>query len=107
MSDQPITIAAVAKPGDTVLIGFDRLMTDEEFNAMRDRLRPLKDQLGIQIGVVEGASSMVVVRPELDVNGAPLKRPPETVMGAFKESVCPYTQSHTREFCGNPGCRES
>lgn len=62
----PVTrFAAVAKPGDTILIGFDRLMDDDEFNAMKDCLRPLKEQLGIQIGLIEGASSMIVVRPEV------------------------------------------
>lgn len=69
-----ITLAAVAKPGDTVLIAFDHLMGDDEFNTMRDRLRPLKEQLGIQIALIEGASSMIVVRPELDVNSAPMRR---------------------------------
>lgn len=28
----------------------------------------------------------------------------EEVVG---ETQCAYTHSHTREFCGNPGCRES
>lgn len=25
----------------------------------------------------------------------------------YRKVVCPFTQSHTREWCGNPGCRES
>ena len=57
-----ITLAAVAQLGDTVLISFDRLMSDEEFTQMAERLRPLKDQLAIQIGLIEGAASMVVVK---------------------------------------------
>lgn len=24
-----------------------------------------------------------------------------------QSNPCPYTQAHTREFCGRPGCRES
>lgn len=103
---QAIQIAAVAKPGDTIMVGMDVVVTDQEYQLLLERYQPLLES-GIRVFLVEHCTSMVVVRPELDVNGAPLKRPPETVMGAFKESVCPYTHSHTREFCGNPGCRES
>ena len=65
-------IAAVAKPGDTVLIGFAHNLTDDEIEALDESFRPLIDQ-GIKIGFVDQVTSMVVVKgPELDVNGAPL-----------------------------------
>lgn len=65
---------AIAKPGDTILVGFDHRLSDEEFEEMTARLRAVGDDLGIRFGVIEGASSIVVVRPELDANGAPMRR---------------------------------
>lgn len=66
--------ATVARPGDTILVGFDHRLSDEEFEEMTARLRAIGDDLGVRFGVIEGASSMIVVRPELDANGAPMRR---------------------------------
>jgi hypothetical protein len=67
-------VVAVAKPGDTILVGFDHRLSEEEFEEMTARLRTIGDDLGIRFGVIEGASSMIVVRSDLDVNGAPMRR---------------------------------
>lgn len=55
-------IAAVAKPGDTVLIGFAHSLTDEDIEALDESFRPLIDQ-GIKVGYMDQVTSMVVVRP--------------------------------------------
>ena len=79
MSEAPLYLAAVAKPGDTVLIGFAHSLTDEDIEALDESFRPLIDQ-GIKVGYMDQVTSMVVVRPGLDVNGAPLRRT-ETLEG--------------------------
>ena len=66
--------SAEAKPGDTILVGYDHRLSDEEFEEMTSRLRTIGDDLGIRFGVIEGASSVIVVRSDLDVNGAPMRR---------------------------------
>lgn len=67
-------IAAVARPGDTVLIGFAHALTDEDIEALDESFRPLVDQ-GIKVGYMDQVTSMVVFKgPEPDANGAPLTR---------------------------------
>lgn len=67
-------IAAVARPGDTVLIGFAHALTDEDIEALDESFRPLVDQ-GIKVGYMDQVTSMVVFKgPEPDANGAPLAR---------------------------------
>lgn len=56
-------IAAVATPGDTVLIGFAHELSDEEVEAMDEHFRPLLDQ-GIKVGFLDQVTSMVVVKGE-------------------------------------------
>lgn len=56
-------IAAVASPGDTVLIGFAHSLTDEDIEAMEENFRPLIDQ-GIKVGFLDQVTSMVVVKGE-------------------------------------------
>lgn len=58
-------IAAVARPGDTVLIGFAHSLTDEDIEAMDRSFRVLADQ-GIKIGYLDQVTSMVVVRGDSD-----------------------------------------
>jgi len=53
-------IAAVARPGDTVLIGFAHSLTDEEIEALDESFRPIMDR-GIKIGFMDQVTSMVVV----------------------------------------------
>lgn len=62
MSESLLKIAAVAKPGDTVLIGFAHALSDEDIEALDESFRPLIDQ-GIKIGYMDQVTSMVVVRP--------------------------------------------
>lgn len=45
-------VAAVARPGDTVLIGFSRSLTDEDIEALDDSFKPLTEQ-GIKIGYMD------------------------------------------------------
>jgi hypothetical protein len=61
-----VQYAAIAKPGDTILIGYDHRLSDGEFTEMTDRLRSMGEELGVQFGVIEGASSVTVVRSEAD-----------------------------------------
>lgn len=56
-------IAAVARPGDTVLIGFAHELDDAEIAAIDENFRPLAEQ-GIKIGFLDQVTSMVVVRGE-------------------------------------------
>lgn len=56
-------IAAVARPGDTVLIGFADQLTDEDIEALDESFRPLMDQ-GIKVGFMDQVTSMVVFRPD-------------------------------------------
>lgn len=61
----PITLAAVARPGDTLLVGFAHNLTDEDIEALDESFRPLIDQ-GIKVGFMDQVTSMVVFRPEED-----------------------------------------
>ena len=54
-------IAAVARPGDTVLIGFSRSLTEDDIAALDEDFGPLVKQ-GIKIGYMDSVSSMVVIR---------------------------------------------
>lgn len=64
MIEIPHTLAAVARPGDTILIGFARRMSDEELEGMRSDFEQFTEVTGIHIAFVEGATSMVVARPD-------------------------------------------
>ena len=57
-------IAAVARPGDTILIGFDRSLTDEELDQLREDFQDFTETTGVHIGFVERVTSMVVARAE-------------------------------------------
>ncbi len=56
-------IVALARPGDTVLIGFAHSLTDDDIEAMDESFRPIIDA-GIKIGFLDQVTSMVVFRPE-------------------------------------------
>lgn len=60
-------LAAVARPGDTVLIGFAHSLTDEDIEALDESFRPLIDQ-GIKVGFMDNVTSMVVFRPDEEVD---------------------------------------
>ena len=57
-----IALAVIARPGDTILIGFERPLTDEDIEAMDENFRPIIDE-GIKVGYLDSVTSMVVVRP--------------------------------------------
>lgn len=59
-------IAAVAKPGDTIMIGFDRTLTDGELEDLREGFKGFTEKTGIHVAFVEHATSMVVARPDTD-----------------------------------------
>lgn len=56
-----VDMAAVAQPGDTLVVALNRTVSDEEFETLRERFEPLKSS-GIRVFLVENASSMVVVK---------------------------------------------
>lgn len=60
----PQNLSAVARPGDTIMIGFARRLTDEELEGMRSDFEQFTEVTGIHIAFVEGATSMVVARPD-------------------------------------------
>lgn len=61
-------VAAIARPGDTVLIGFDRTLSDQEYADLREGFEGFTATTGVHIGFVEHATSMVVARPEGEEN---------------------------------------
>lgn len=68
-AESPVTLAAFVRPGDTLIIGFARTLTDQEFMDMKENWKPLTDQ-GIKVAFAEGVTSMTVFRPEMeDDNG--------------------------------------
>jgi len=62
--NQQITLAAVAQPGDTILIGIDRMLTDEELDELREGFKDFMETTGVYIAFVEHVTSMVVVKGE-------------------------------------------
>lgn len=58
-----VTLAAIARPGDTVVIGFCRSLSDEEVEWMEESFRPLIDQ-GIRVAFADQVGSIVVMRPD-------------------------------------------
>lgn len=55
-------ICAAARPGDTILIGFDRTLSDEELDDLREGFTGFTETTGVHIAFVEHATSMVVAR---------------------------------------------
>ncbi len=55
-------IAAIARPGDTVLIGFAGILDEEDIEALDRAFEPLR-RTGVEVGFTDGVSSMVVIRP--------------------------------------------
>lgn len=56
-------VAGIAKPGDTVLIGFDHTLDEAELEAVYEAFRDFTNTTGIHVAVVERATSMIVARP--------------------------------------------
>lgn len=60
--DATPAIAALAEPGDTILIGFDRSLSDEELDQLREDFTDFTEMTGVHIGFVEHVTSMVVAK---------------------------------------------
>ncbi len=58
-----VEAAAVARPGDTLVIGIAQRMSDDDYTVLYEQFQPLID-LGIKVAIADGVTSMVVVRPE-------------------------------------------
>jgi len=56
--------AAIAERGDTILIGFDRTLTDEELDTLREDFESFTEVTGVHIGFVEHVTSMAVAKGE-------------------------------------------
>ena len=67
MGARELYLAAVARPGDTILIGFDYNLSDEDIEALDESFKPLIEQ-GIKVGFMDNVTSMVVVRPDAEAS---------------------------------------
>ena len=61
--ETPLTLAAIARPGDTIVIGFDRPLDDQEVEWMTETFKPLTER-GIQVAFADQVTSIVVARPD-------------------------------------------
>ena len=66
--DLSVPLSAVARPGDTVLIGLRDRLSDEELSNMIENFKEFTETTGIHIALVEGATSMLIARPGDDYN---------------------------------------
>lgn len=55
-------IAAVARPGDTVLIGFNSQLDDESLSYIDEQFREWSEQTGVKVALIADIAQMVVVR---------------------------------------------
>lgn len=61
-------IAAIARPGDTVILAFHGYLTDEDIEELNESFRPLKEK-GVEVAFTDQVASIVVVRPDSeDIN---------------------------------------
>lgn len=56
------SMAAVARPGDTVLLAFNRELTDEDIELLTESFQELKER-GIEVGFTDQVAEIVVARP--------------------------------------------
>lgn len=54
----------VARPGDTLIVGYDQRLSDEEYSLLRERFRPLMDA-GIKVLLVENAKHLVLAKVDV------------------------------------------
>lgn len=70
MTDTPHTayqLAAIARPGDTVIIAFHGNLTDDDIQALDESFQPLIDR-GIQVAFTDQVSSIIIARPDEDID---------------------------------------
>lgn len=80
-------VAALARRGDTILIGFDRTLSDQELEDLREAFEGFTETTGVHIGFVEHATSMVVARgSEGDDEDAflPVYEPPSVTLEGYE-----------------------
>lgn len=62
------SVAAVARPGDVVLLTFGRELTDEDIDLLTEGFQPLKEQ-GIDVAFTDQVEAVAVLRPgDEDIN---------------------------------------
>lgn len=59
--ETPVVLAAVARPGDTIIFGFARAISDDEIETMIENFKPLTDS-GIKVGFADQVTSMTIAR---------------------------------------------
>lgn len=60
----PESAAAVARPGDTLLITLRDRLSDDELDEMYASLQGFFAETGVHIALLEGVEMVTVVRPE-------------------------------------------
>lgn len=53
----------VVKPGDTLIVGMNRMITDDEYTVLKERYQALVDA-GVHVFLIEGATTLAVFRPD-------------------------------------------
>lgn len=59
------SVAAIARPGDIVMLAFGRELTDEDIDILTEGFRPLKER-GIEVAFTDQVESITVLRPDSD-----------------------------------------
>lgn len=57
------SMAAIARPGDTVLLAFNRELSDEDIDLLTESFQELKER-GIEVGFTDQVAEIVVARPD-------------------------------------------
>lgn len=60
----PTSCTAVARPGDTLIVGLSGDPSADQVKVVADGFRERLDPKGIGVIVVSGCASMVVIRPD-------------------------------------------
>jgi hypothetical protein len=61
--ETPLTLAAVARPGDTIIIGFNYALADDDIEALAESFAPLRDK-GIEVAFADHVQTLVIARPD-------------------------------------------
>lgn len=62
MTDPEKFMAAVVKPGDTLVVGFNYHLTEEDIEALTEAWAPLGG-MGVKVAFADGVADMVIIRP--------------------------------------------
>jgi hypothetical protein len=58
------TLGAIARPGDTIMVGLNRTLTDLELAELQQDFSDFTETTGVHIALVEDVSALVVIQPE-------------------------------------------